>query len=484
MRVTILNPPYFKLYSRCSRSPAVTKSRTLYYPYWLAYAVGVLDEAGFEVQFVDAPAMMMDEEETVKKVADFKPELLVVDSTTASFYNDAKILTKIKKQTNAVSIMVGTHVSATADESLRYCEDIDAIARKEYDYIVRDVALKLSKGEEYHNVNGLSYLKSGQLVNNPDMPFIEDLDELPFVSKAYDTHLRGCYRSYFYGANLHPIMVIIAGRGCPYKCVYCVYPQVMTGHKFRTRSVNNFVDELEYIKDKFPDIKDIFFEDDTFTINTSRVREICNEILRRGLRVTWSTNSRADVDFKTLHLMKKAGCRELCVGFESGDQKVLDNIGKKLKIEQQHRFCKDAKKAGIIVHGCFLVGNPGETKETLQKTLDLAIKLNPDTAQFYPIMVYPGTRAYKWAEQEGYLTTKEYDKWLTPDGFHNSVVERSNLSHEELVCWGNEARRKFYLRPKYAFSKLKQMIIHPKEAKRIIMAATTLSKHIISKNQN
>jgi coproporphyrinogen III oxidase-like Fe-S oxidoreductase len=133
------------------------------------------------------------------------------------------------------------------------------------------------------------------------------------------------------------------------------------------------------------------------------------------------------------------------------------------------------------VHGCFLVGNPGETKETLQKTLDLAIKLNPDTAQFYPIMVYPGTMAYQWAENEGYLTTRKYDKWLTYDGFHNSVVERANLSHEELVRWGNDARRKFYLRPKYAFSKLKQMVAHPKEAKRIIMAATTLSKHILFK---
>jgi len=377
--------------------------------------------------------------------------------------------------------MVGTHVSATAEESLRYCEDIDAIARKEYDYTVRDVALKLSKGEDYYEGRGLSYLKDGQVVNNPDMPFIEDLDELPFVSKVYEKYLKSCYLSYFYGANLHPIIVIIAGRGCPFTCVYCVYPQVMTGHKFRIRSVNNLVDELEYIKDTFPNIKEIFFEDDTFTINKQRVRDICDEIIRRGLRVTWSTNSRADVDFTTLDLMKKAGCRELCVGFESGDQKVLDNIGKKLKIEQQYKFSQDARKAGIIVHGCFLVGNPGETKETLQKTLDLAIKLNPDTAQFYPIMVYPGTMAYQWAENEGYLTTRKYDKWLTYDGFHNSVVERANLSHEELVRWGNDARRKFYLRPKYAFSKLKQMVAHPKEAKRIIMAATTLSKHILFK---
>ena len=478
MKVTVLNPPYFKLYSRSSRSPAVTRSRTLYYPYWLAYAVGVLEQKGFEVQFIDAPAMDIGEDEVIKKVVDYDPELLVVDSTTASFYSDAAILGKIKKETGSVSIMVGTHVSATVEESLRSCEDIDGIARREYDYIIRDIAVKIKEGDDYHDVNGLSYIKDGQATHNPDMPYIQNLDELPFVSEVYHRHFKECYRSYFYGANLHPIMVILSGRGCPFKCIYCVYPQVMTGHRFRVRSPNNLVDELEYIKSTFPDVKDIFIEDDTFTINKKRVREICSEIIKRKLKITWSTNSRADVDHETLNLMKKAGCRELCVGFESGDQEVLDNIGKKLKLDQQFAFMSGTKKAGIIVHGCFLVGNPGETRETLNSTLDLALKLNPDTAQFYPIMVYPGTKAYEWADNQGFITTKKYDEWLTVDGQHSSVVKRDNLSHEELVKWGNEARRRFYLRPSYIVSKLLQVITHPKETKRIIMASRTLVKHL------
>ena len=481
MKVTVLNPPYFKLYSRSSRSPAVTKSRTLYYPYWLAYAVGVLEKEGFEVQFIDAPAMDLLEDEVVKQVVDFDPKLLVVDSTTASFYNDAAILGKIKKDTGAVSIMVGTHVSATAEESLRSCVDIDGIARREYDFIIRDIAIKLRSDEDYRNVNGLSYIKDDQAVHNPDMPYIENLDELPFVSDVYNRHFKECYHSYFYGANLHPIMVILSGRGCPFKCIYCLYPQVMTGHRFRVRSPKNLVDELEHIKNTFPDVKDVFIEDDTFTINKKRVREICNEIIGRKLEITWSTNSRADVDQETLTLMKRAGCRELCVGFESGDQKILDNIGKKLKLDKQFTFMDSAKKAGIIVHGCFLVGNPGETRETLNSTLDLALKLNPDTAQFYPIMVYPGTRAYEWADKEGFITTRKYDEWLTDDGQHSSVVKRDTLSHEDLVKWGNEARRTFYLRPSYMVSKLFQMITNPKETKRIIMASRTLVKHLFGK---
>ena len=466
------------MYSRSSRSPAVTKSRTLYYPYWLAYAVGVLEKAGFEVQFIDAPAMGMKEDEVVKRITEYSPELLIVDSTTPSFYNDAAILSKLKKETGAISIMVGTHVSATVEESLKHCEDIDGIARKEYDYIVRDIAIKLNEGEDYHDVNGLSYLKDDQVINNPDMPYIQNLDELPFVSEVYHRHFKDCYHNYFYGANLHPIMVILSGRGCPFKCVYCLYPQVMTGHRFRVRSPKNFVDELEYIQKTFPDVKEVFIEDDTFTINKNRVREICSEIINREMKITWSTNSRADVDQETLDMMKKAGCRELCVGFESGDQGVLDNIQKKLKLDQQLAFMKSAKKADIIIHGCFLVGNPGETRETLNSTLKFALELNPDTAQFYPIMVYPGTKAYEWANDEGFLTTKQYDKWLTDDGQHSSVVKRDNLSHDELVRWGNDARRKFYLRPSYIISKVIQMITHPQETKRIIMASRTLVKHL------
>ena len=314
------------------------------------------------------------------------------------------------------------------------------------------------------------------------MPFISNLDELPFVSKVYQRHLSDCYTAYFYGANLHPIMVILSGRGCPFGCHYCLYPQVMTGRGFRTRSVGDFVDELVFIKEAFPRVRDVFIEDDTFTLDRQRAQAICREILSRGLKTTWSANARADADLETLGLMEEAGCRELCVGFESGDQDILDQMGKRLTLEEQRAFMAAAKKVGIIVHGCFLVGNPGETEASLARTLEAALALNPDTAQFYPIMVYPGTKAFAWAEEKGFLTTRRWDEWLTPEGLHNSVVQQPSLSHERLTAWCDMARRAFYLRPSYLAAKVWQSLRHPQEGKRIVKAAATLSGHLVRRS--
>lgn len=473
------------MYSRQSRSPAVTKSSTLYYPYYLAYCVGVIEQLdNVEVKFIDAPAFGWSHEKLYDFVKEYKPELLVCDSTTGSIYNDIEVAEKIKEISGAFTILVGTHVSATADETLKISKFIDAIARKEYDYTIRDIVILMQNDiktfkNKLDNIQGLSYKDgSGNIKHNSDRPFIEDLDSLPFVSQVYKKHLSNYIEKYFYGANLHPVMTILSGRGCPYRCAYCVQPQVFSGHKYRLRSVKNVVDEMEYISKEFPQVKDIFIEDDTLTVNRNRAKELSQEILNRNLRITWSANSRADCDYETLSLMKKAGCRLLCVGFESGDQTILDNIGKKLKLQQIYDFMKAAQKAGILIHGCFLVGNRGETKNTLGKTLDLALKINPDTAQFYPIMVYPGTLSYKWAKENGYLRTDDYRQWLTAEGLHNSVVTTPGISDKELVTFCDYARRRFYLRPSYVLRKFSQLILYPHERSRIMRAAKTFLKFV------
>jgi radical SAM superfamily enzyme YgiQ (UPF0313 family) len=176
--------------------------------------------------------------------------------------------------------------------------------------------------------------------------------------------------------------------------------------------------------------------------------------------------------------MKAAGCRLFCVGIESGTQEILDNIHKGTKIDGIRRFMRDVKEAGILVHGCFMLGCPGETKETIAKTIEFAKELNPDTAQFFPIMVYPGTEAYEWAKENDYLLTEDYSKWLTPEGVHNTLISRPGLSNKELVELCDEARRQFYLRPNYILSKLKQMIVHPRESKRILKSSKTFFKYL------
>ena len=302
------------------------------------------------------------------------------------------------------------------------------------------------------------------------------MDSLPFVSKVYKRHLD--HSKYFYAHSLHPIMTIITGRGCPYDCVYCVLPQTMNGKGYRKRSAQNVADEFEYIKENFPDVKEIMIEDDTLTVDAKRCRALSEIIIKRGIKMRWTANSRADVDLETMQYMRKAGCRLFCVGIESGDQDVLDQVKKRLEVDRIRRFMGDAKKAGVMVHGCFMVGNPGDTKETLSKTLDFAKDLNPDTAQFFPVMVYPGTTAYDWARDNGYLLTEDYSNWLTADGLHNSMVSRPELTNEELVDFCDMARRSFYLRPRYLSFKLLQSIRNPREGQRTLKSAGTFFKYL------
>ncbi len=484
MNILMLNPPFKGKFSREQRSPAVTKSGTLYYPMWLAYATGLLEKQGFNVKLIDAPANNLTENDCIEITKDFKPELIVIDTSTPSIYNDVKvgeiIKSKVKSQKSKV-VLVGTHVSATAEESLKISAEIDIVCRGEYDYTLLDIAKSLElrvESSEFEEIKGISFRKNNQIIHNPDRPFIEDLDKLPFVSQVYKKYLN--YKNYFYAHSQHPIVTIIGGRGCPHRCAYCVYPQVFSGRKLRFRSVENTVDELEYIKRNFKEMKEIMFEDDTLTLNKKRCRALCEEILSRKLNIKWSANSRADVDFETLRVMKKAGCRLLCVGFESGEQKILDNMHKGIKIETIREFVNSAKKAGILIHGCFLVGNSGETKNTLEKTLEFAKELNPDTAQFFPIMVYPGTEAYDWAKDNRFLVTEDYREWLTPEGLHNCVVSRPGLTNKELVGFCDRARREFYIRPSYIARKSIQAVRNPREGKRTLKSFKTFARHLLN----
>jgi anaerobic magnesium-protoporphyrin IX monomethyl ester cyclase len=485
VKVLFLNPPYLSQqgkFSREQRSPAVTKSGTFYYPMWLCYAAGLVEKSGFPVKVIDAPARKSGAEDVLTETAAFGPSLIVVDTSTPSIQNDVEIAARLKEATGAYTVLVGTHPSALPEETLAINTFIDAVARREYEHTVLDLALlirnKRTDEGALRTVDGLSFRQDGKIVHNKDRAFFEDLDLLPFVSEVYKRHLD--HRDYFYAHSRYPIVTLITGRGCPHHCVYCLYPQTFNGHKLRYRSITNIVDEIEFCLKSFPDLQEIMFEDDTLTVNKKRAMALAEEIQRRGLKLRWSANSRADVDLETLLALKKAGARLFCVGIESGDQFVLDSMKKRLTVQQIRTFFANAKKAGILIHGCFLVGNPGETKQTLEKTLDLAIELQPDTAQFFPIMVYPGTEAYAWARDGGFLTTHNYQEWLTPEGLHNCVISRPGLSNHELVAFCDAARRKFYLRPSYIIHKLKQGMTDLHEFKRLMKSALTLSRYLFS----
>ncbi len=477
LNITFLNPPFMKDFSRPQRSPAVTKSGTLYYPMWLAYATAVADDNGYGVDLIDAPADDLDLDAVVERIKAFGPRMVVVDSSTPSIYNDAKVCARLKSELPDLFIMmVGTHVTALPEESLTLDQSIDAAAVSEYDYTVTDVAAAIESGNDISGVPGIVTKIGGKIVNTGRREFIKDLDAIPFVSRIYKRFLN--IDRYFNANALPPMVTITTSRGCPYPCTFCVYPQTLTDHTMRVRSVANVVDEIEYIVSEFPEAKTIFFEDDTFTINRKRCVEIAEEIIRRDIKISGTVNARADLDLDTMTVMKQAGFRLMCVGFESGNQQLLDNIKKKNKIEKMSRFMADAKKAGLLVHGCFMVGLPGETKETMNQTLDLALRLNPDTAQFYPIMVYPGTEAYDWYKERGLLTTDDFSKWITPGGLHNTVIKSDELTPDELVSFCDHARRRFYLRPGYIAYKVAQTLTNPAEIKRNFRSAQTFIKYI------
>jgi len=484
MKVSFLNPPFHAMFSRESRSPCVTKSSTLYWPMFLAYAAGYTEADGNEIQLIDSPAMGLDLEKTMEGLAAFGPDLIVVEVSTPSILNDLQVVHTLKERFGKPIAILGTHATAEPVESLEMEDSLDFCIIGESDAPVRNLVRHLRGNgvASLYEIPGLAWRENGQVKRNPEGPKIENLDEIPWVSKVYHKHLYSCYQRYFYGANINPLVVILSGRGCPHRCTYCVIPQTITGHVYRKRSPKDVVDELEYIKANFIPLGEVFFEDDTFTADPRHVKAICEEILARNLKITFSANARADVPEDLLVLMKKAGLRELCVGFESASPEVLKSVKKGLKEGNSEKFMDAARKAGVLIHGCFMVGNPKDTTLTLEMTLDMAKRLNPNTAQFYPIMAYPGTEAYKEALDSGALSSRDYSQWLDKDGHHRTTIHRDGLTSQDLVDFCDRARREFYLRPGYIFRQGIMALTDSHERYRVLRGFGTLVQHLFRKH--
>lgn len=489
MRIVFVNPPFkgeYGKFSRESRSPAITKSGALYYPLWLIYAAAYAESKGCEVSFVDAPAKAMGEQQALDAIAACKPAanaLFVYDTSTPSIKSDAAFAQKVKAAyPECFNVLVGTHPSACVEETFAYSAAIDAIAIGEYDLAITELARALECRKPLSSVPGIAYRNAeGKIVRNRPMPPMENLDDIPFAAAFIKKRLNA--KDYFFPAAEYPEIQIFTGRGCPFQCNYCVYPQTMHGHKYRARSPQNVVDEFQYIRDNFPDVKEVVIEDDTFTVNKERVKEICFGLIERNLhkKLRWLCNARVNtLDLETMKIMRRAGCKLIIPGFESGSQEILDNIKKAAKVEQFLPYVQNAKKAGLRVHACWMVGNQGETRESMEETLKLALKLNTDTAQFFPLIPYPGTEAYRWAKENKYIE-EDYEKYCNEDGTHNTVLSLPGLSAEELVSFCNEARRKYYLRPRYILYRLWSGLTDWNDLKRSLKAFGKLKNYLFKK---
>jgi radical SAM superfamily enzyme YgiQ (UPF0313 family) len=485
MLIYFINPPFkseYGRFSRESRSPAITKSGALYYPLWLMYAAAYVKRSGHTVFFLDAPAKRLDDKQVldiIKRQIDGRI-LFVLDTSTPSIKSDVKFGVQLRNNfSNSFVLLVGTHPSACPEETLLFDSAIDAIARGEYDLIVKDLADALDINSGLEGVRGLTYRDSntGIIKKTKNMPYLKNLDELPYAAEFIKSYLDA--KDYFFPPATYPAIQIFTGRGCPFHCNFCVYPQTMHGHKYRIRSAESIVDEFKYVADNFSNVKEVVIEDDTFTTDKIHVMEICNLLIKNGLpnRLKWLCNARVNLDLETMKIMKRAGCRLIIPGIETGNQQILNNIKKGTRIEQFEAYVKNAKKAGLLIHACYMVGNQGETPQTMQETLELALRLNTDTVQFFPLIPYPGTEAYIWAKQKGYIET-DYEKYCKPDGTHNTVLNLPDLSAEDMLNFCDRARKKYYLRPRYFFHRLRIGLTNINDLKRSLKAFKYLKDYL------
>jgi hopanoid biosynthesis associated radical SAM protein HpnJ len=330
---------------------------------------------------------------------------------------------------------------------------VDFVCREEFDFTCKEVA----EGLPLKDVKGLSYRDpDGRIVHNLPRPMIENMDELPFVAPVYKRDLK--IENYFIGYLKHPYVSFYTGRGCRSKCTFCLWPQTVGGHRYRVRSAANVIEEVRWIKENMPEVKEIMFDDDTFTdtSNLPRVEEIAAGMGRLGM--TWSCNAKANVPYKTLKVMKDNGLRLLLVGFESGDDQILHNIKKGLRTDIARRFSSDCRKLGILVHGTFILGLPGETKETIAKTISFAKEINPHTIQVSLAAPYPGTTLYKQAVENGWLQENEAVNLVNDKGVQLAAISYPHLSKEEIFHSMEVFYKEFYFRPNKIWEIVREML--------------------------
>jgi radical SAM superfamily enzyme YgiQ (UPF0313 family) len=441
MKVAILNPSFGENFVRVARWAAKSRGRVQRHPDYLLIAAQVLLDEGHDVIFVEAAARNLTPEESFRIIAEFKPQLLLIHATTPSIYADIEQARVIKAQNDCKVAFVGQHVTAEPHNTFEIAKGtLDYILRGEYDFTLRDIA----NGMAPKDVLGLTWHDGTSVITNADRPPL-DVNELPFP--AWDLIKPEWYPD---AGKKFPFLTLFTGRGCNNACTFCRDPQLMYGYRLRTRDAKLVVDEMEYDLKLFPQIREIMFETDTFAADPEHVKAVCNEIMKRGLHkeISWSCNMRINTDLDILPLMKQAGCRMLMVGYEFGTDEALRAVRKGgVNVEMGKRFSQRAHELGFTLHGCFMIGAPGETKESARATIDYAKGMPLDTIQITGIATYPGTHLYKWAKDNGYLLAKDWKDWLTAEGEQKTLLSYPQLSNKEIDELIDIGLKEFYLRP-------------------------------------
>ncbi|MGH9399994.1 MAG: hopanoid biosynthesis associated radical SAM protein HpnJ [Thermoanaerobaculia bacterium] len=453
-KTLFLNPPSYEGFDggAGSRYQARREIRSFWYPTWLAQPAALVPGS----RLVDAPARGL-------SVADVLPlagqyELAVFHTSTPSFASDVRVAEEFKRANPKLQIgFVGAHVAVSPEPSLRASEAVDFVARAEFDYTILEVA----QGRPLETVDGISFKVNGRVVHNKERATLENMDSLPYVTDVYKRDL--VIEDYFIGYLLHPYVSLYTGRGCRSHCTFCLWPQTIGGHRYRTRSPENVIEEIRRAREFFPQAREFFFDDDTFTDDLPRAETIARGLGQLG--VTWSCNAKAIVPYEALKILKDNGLRLLLVGYETGSQQILNNIRKGTRVDVARRFTADCHKLGVVIHGTFIVGLPGETPETIESTIRFANEINPHTIQVSLAAPYPGTELYQQASANGWLDL-DSQNLVGSNGVQVSSISYPHLSKKEIFQAVATMYKRFYFRPRKIAEMTSEMIRSPEMMRR------------------
>jgi len=455
MKPLFLNPPTYEDFDggAGARYQASREVTSFWYPTWLCFPAGMIEGS----RVVDAPVQRLNLDDCLKIADNF--DMVVLYTSTPTLKIDVETARRIKeRKSSIVTVLTGPHVTILPDESLKFADGaVDIVCRGEFDYSVKE----LCEGHPWNEVDGISYIKDGKTVRTPDRPPIQDLDVLPFASQIYKRDLP--IDEYIIPHFLHPYVSIYSSRGCPFRCIYCLWPQTFSGRTMRTRSPENVYQEVKWIIENITDVREISFDDDTFTADKRHAREVAQKL--RPLGVSWTINARANCDFETLKIMREAGLRHVVVGYETGNEHILKNIKKGVTKSQAIDFTRNCKKLGLSIHGAFVMGLPGETRETIKETIEFAKALDLNSIQASLASPYPGTEFWDLCKSEGWIASESY---IDDTGHQTCVINYPHLSNEEIFRSVEEIYNKFYFRPKYITRSIVKMVTDGSERKRLL----------------
>jgi hopanoid biosynthesis associated radical SAM protein HpnJ len=455
MKTLFLHPPSFDGFDggAGSRYQAKREIRSFWYPTWLAQPAALVPNS----RLIDAPPAKLKLADVLSVASEY--ELAVLHTSTPSFASDVRVAEALKDENPRLKVgMVGAKVAVEPEDSLKASSSIDFVAREEFDFTIKELA----KGRPLAAIDGVSFREpNGAITHNRDRAVLEDMDRLPFVTEVYKRDLR--VEDYFIGYLKHPYISLYTGRGCRSKCTFCLWPQTVGGHRYRVRSVGHVIEEIRLAQSYFPQVKEFFFDDDTFTDDRPRAEAIARELGKLG--VTWSCNAKANVPRETLEVMRDNGLRLLLVGYETGNQQILNNIKKGMRIDIARRFTKDCHEFGITIHGTFILGLPGETRETIEETIRFAAEINPHTIQVSLAAPYPGTYLHRQAVENGWLDIG-HAELIDERGVQIAPLHYPHLSHTEIFESLETFYKRFYFRRKKIASLVAEMVKSPQMLRR------------------